>query len=107
MSERVFFKVAKVSDLAESSLKKVEVEGHEIALARVGGRYYAFYAKCPHRGGPLSKGELADATVTCPWHGGVFEIATGDLLHPPPVERIKTYPLRVVGEDIEVEMEPI
>ncbi|GAB4348006.1 MAG: non-heme iron oxygenase ferredoxin subunit [Candidatus Abyssubacteria bacterium] len=105
MSEKEFFKVAKLSDFAKSPLKKVEVEGREIVLARVGERYYAFQGKCPHRGGPLSKGELADATVTCPWHGGAFDIDTGDLHHPPPVERIRTYPLRVVGGDIEVEVE--
>jgi nitrite reductase/ring-hydroxylating ferredoxin subunit len=97
-----YVKVAKTSELNERPLKKVQVEGHDIALARVDGKYFAFDNVCPHRGGPLSNGELAGDKVACPWHGGEFNCCTGDLLHPPPVERIRTYPVRVAGEDIEV-----
>jgi nitrite reductase/ring-hydroxylating ferredoxin subunit len=33
----------------------------------------------------------------------MFDVRTGDLLHPPPVERLRTYPVRITGEDIEIE----
>lgn len=98
-----YLKIGKVSELADRPMKKVQVEGRDIAVARVNGQYFAFDHKCPHRGGPLSNGELSPDRVTCPWHGGEFDFRTGDLLHPPPIERIRTYPVRIAGDDIEVE----
>ncbi len=102
-SAKEYYKVAKKADLAARPMKKVRVNGREIAIARIGEQYYAFSNTCTHRGGPLAKGELSGETVTCPWHGGMFDVRTGDLLHPPPVERLRTYPVRVIGDDIEIE----
>ncbi|MBI5116112.1 non-heme iron oxygenase ferredoxin subunit [Candidatus Poribacteria bacterium] len=95
--------MAKISDLSAHPMKKVRVSGRDIALVHVGEQYYAFDNTCTHKGGPLAKGELSGETVTCPWHGGMFDVRTGDLLHPPPVERLRTYPVRITGEDIEIE----
>jgi nitrite reductase/ring-hydroxylating ferredoxin subunit len=48
--------------------------------------------KCSHMSGPLSDGELsdgeltgskADRCVTCPWHGSVFRVRDGAVVHGP------------------------
>ncbi len=100
-----FHKAAKIADLAEDPLMKVQVQDIDIVIARANDNYFAFAHRCTHRGGPLAKGELAGHTITCPWHGGVFDICSGELLHPPPVEHVRSYPVRISGEDIEIGIE--
>jgi len=59
---------------------------------------------CPHRGGPLSEGEVEGGEVTCPWHGSEFGLRTGTVLVPPVQTGVKNYPVRVTGRDIEIEL---
>lgn len=75
-----FVDVAGVDDLADGAMKRVTVEGRDLLLARVGGRYYATDERCPHMGGQLSHGRLDGTIVTCPRHGSQFDIATGSVL---------------------------
>ena len=57
-----------------------------------------------HRGGPLSEGEIEGEQVTCPWHGALFNIKTGEVLGPPARTGVASYSVRVEGTDIEVEV---
>ena len=100
-----YVRAAWVGDLEPAHGKFVEVEGKRIALFNVGGVYYAVDANCTHRGGPLSEGELNGYELTCPWHGSVFNVATGAVVQGPATENATTYPVRVVGSDIEIEVE--
>jgi 3-phenylpropionate/trans-cinnamate dioxygenase ferredoxin subunit len=59
------------------SKKKVNVQGQEIMLARVGDKYYAIGNRCPHMGGDLAAGKLEGAIITCPRHGSQFDITDG------------------------------
>lgn len=72
-----FVQAARVSDIAPGSIKDVNVGGTEVALANVGGRFYAISNTCLHRGGPLGQGALEGKIVTCPWHGWQFDVTTG------------------------------
>ena len=51
--------------------------GQIVALFNVAGTLYALDGICPHQGGPLGKGRLEAAIVTCPWHGWQFDVSTG------------------------------
>jgi 3-phenylpropionate/trans-cinnamate dioxygenase ferredoxin subunit len=42
--------------------------------------------------------------VVCPWHGAKFSIITGALLGPPGRGPVRSYPTRVNGQDVEVEL---
>jgi 3-phenylpropionate/trans-cinnamate dioxygenase ferredoxin subunit len=97
-------KVATTDELGDQQAKLVEVEGQKIALFRVDGAFYALSDTCTHRGGPLSEGELEGAEVTCPWHGAKFDIRTGAVLGPPAQQGVKSYPVRVTGADIEIDV---
>lgn len=70
-------KVASLSDLPEGSSREVAVEGRIVALFHVEGRIHALDGICPHAGGPLGEGTLAQGVVTCPWHGWQFNVANG------------------------------
>jgi nitrite reductase/ring-hydroxylating ferredoxin subunit len=39
--------------------------------------------QCSHLSGPLSEGEVSDGCVTCPWHGSVFRLSDGGVVHGP------------------------
>ncbi|HEV8589702.1 MAG TPA: non-heme iron oxygenase ferredoxin subunit [Pyrinomonadaceae bacterium] len=99
-----FVKVATTNEIPVGQAKLVEVNGNEIALFNVEGSYHAIDNTCTHVGGPLSEGELSGVEVTCPWHGGVFDVTTGDVLGPPPGHAVNRYNVRVDGPDIEVEV---
>jgi len=99
-----FVKVGKTGDLSPGQGKKVEVGGKKIALFNVDGAYYAIDDACTHRGGPLSEGELSGNEVTCPWHGAVFDVKTGNTLGPPATKGVARYNVRVSGDSIELEV---
>jgi nitrite reductase (NADH) small subunit len=48
-----------------------------VAVFNVDGKLYALDGVCPHQGGPLGKGCLTGAIVTCPWHGWQFDVRNG------------------------------
>ena len=48
-----------------------------VAIANVDGTLHAIDGLCPHQGGPLGTGALCGTTLTCPWHGWQFDVATG------------------------------
>jgi len=99
-----FVKVAKTDDIPAGQAKLVEVNGNEIALFNVGGSYHAIDNTCTHVGGPLCEGELAGAEVTCPWHGAVFDVTSGQVLGPPAASNVMRYNVRVEDSDIEIEV---
>ena len=99
-----FIKVATTDDLADQQAKLVELEGQKIALFRVGEAFYALSDTCTHRGGPLSEGTVEGSEVTCPWHGAKYDIRTGTVLGPPAPQGVRSYPVRVTGADIEIEV---
>lgn len=93
-----FVKVASVSDTPEGEIEIVEVDGEEVAVANVGGKFYAFRNACTDREGPLGQGILEGEVVECPFHAGQFNVRTGEALQEPPGEPGKTY--EVDGDDI-------
>ena len=97
-----FITVARADELSPGQGKLVEVNHKRIALFNVGGRYYALDDVCPHRGAPLSEGELEGAAVVCPWHGAIFDLATGDVTRPPASAGVATYNVRVDAEEIAI-----
>src|SRR5712671_5604540 len=99
-----FVKVAKTDEVAPGQAKLVETGGKEIALFNVGGSFHAIDNTCTHVGGPLCEGEVDGIEVTCPWHGAVFDVTTGEVLGPPAGQAVSRYNVRVDGSDIEVEV---
>jgi nitrite reductase/ring-hydroxylating ferredoxin subunit len=56
-------------------------EGVEVVVIQEGDRLYVLREVCPHMGGPLSQATYCkkNRTLECPWHGYVFDVATGAL----------------------------
>jgi nitrite reductase/ring-hydroxylating ferredoxin subunit len=97
-------KVATEEMLREGAGTVVIVEEMTLALFRVGGRCYAIENACPHRGGPLSEGEVKDHVVTCPWHGWTWDLRTGANVRNPTLKKVLCFPVIVENGDVFVEL---
>jgi glycine betaine catabolism B len=95
-----FVKVADVKDIQPSQMKEVEVNGENICVANVEGKYYAIGSICTHEGGPLADGTLEGYEVECPWHNSKFDIRTGQVTSPPASEPEPAYEVKVDGNTI-------
>ena len=99
-----FARTAKTNEITPGTIREFQVEGKAIALANVGGKYYAISNTCLHRGGPLGQGFLEGSTVTCPWHNWTYDVSTGanvvnhDL-------KVPCYPTRVEDGQVLVQVE--
>lgn len=97
--------IGKASSIRPGELASFVVDGTPIAVANVGGRYYAVDEMCTHEECSLvEEGTLDGAVVTCGCHGAQFDVRTGQVLAPPALEPLKVYPLRVNGDDLIVEV---
>lgn len=105
MSEGTYQTVAKVGEVPEGGGFPVEVEGRPIAVIMDQGTYYAIDDTCPHQGAPLCDGMVSEKTITCTWHGWQFSLEDGRWLDSPRI-KIGTYPVRVVGDEIQVLVPP-
>lgn len=99
-----FVIMAKASQIPEGTLKVFRVKGRRIAVSRVEGKFYAIDDVCTHDDGPLGEGTLEGDQVECPRHGARFSVKTGQVLSMPAVVPVKVYPVRVSGEDVQVEI---
>ena len=99
-----FVKAAKTDEIAPGQSKMLEVNGKKIAIFNLAGSFYAIDDTCSHRGGSLSQGMIEGEKVTCPWHGAVFDIRSGEVLGPPAPKGVARYNVRVDGVQIEVEI---
>jgi nitrite reductase/ring-hydroxylating ferredoxin subunit/uncharacterized membrane protein len=90
--------------LADRTPVKVEVDGTGILLYRTGDRILAIGSRCSHAGGPLEEGEVdgGGLCVKCPWHGSVFRLVDGDVVHGPASVPQTAYDVRSESGKIEV-----
>jgi len=97
-----FVRALKVSELAPGSIRQVQVGSTAVALANVGGSFYAVNNTCLHRGGPLGEGPLEGKVVTCPWHGWQYDVTTGKTIMNPNAG-VACYATEVRGDDVFVD----
>ena len=97
--------VARVADIPEGRVKVVSVGGEQIALANVEGSVFAIEDRCSHDDGPLGEGRLRGSELECPRHGARFDVKSGRPLCLPAVVAVRTYPVRVEGDEVKVSLE--
>ncbi len=99
-----FVRAAAIRQVPEGGLIAVDVRGIPIAVARVGGTFYAFDDTCTHEQCSLAEGDLVGTTVTCMCHGAEFDVRTGHVLAPPAPLPVKVYRTRVEGDGLLIEV---
>lgn len=105
MTDRPFRKVAQASALAHGDILPIEVDGVAMILYRLHDQLFAAQRRCPHQGYDLSDGLVVGDGLLCGVHGWRFDAATG--AHDSSPACLTTYPVRVVGDDVEVAATPL
>src|SRR5215468_9454269 len=99
-----FHTVCRADELGDGECRTVKVGDKLVALFREDGRYYAIDDMCPHMGASLSGGYVENGIVTCPWHAWRFRLGDGAWADNPRI-KIGCYPVRVQGDDLQVQVE--
>ena len=102
MNNNSFVKVANTSDIPVSKMKEVQINGQNICIANIDGKYFAINNICSHEGGPLADGKLEGYEVECPWHQSVYDMTDGRLVHSPSTFNQPRFDVRVYDNQIEV-----
>jgi 3-phenylpropionate/trans-cinnamate dioxygenase ferredoxin subunit len=104
----MLFEVGKTSDIPEGEARRFLVDRIEVAVANLGnGTYLAVDDVCSHAEASLSEGEvdIDDETVECPRHGSVFDLRTGEPRSLPATVPVLSFPVKVEGDTIMIELE--
>jgi 3-phenylpropionate/trans-cinnamate dioxygenase ferredoxin subunit len=103
--------VAQARDIAPGERKLVEVRGRKLVIFNLTGEFFAMSDRCPHQGGPLSKGHLTGfvsssepgsycysrkgEVIRCPWHSWEYDIRTGKSWCDPRRVRVRRFEVTV------------
>ncbi len=95
--------VARAAEIPEGGSRIVRLDDQPIAVFHLADGWYAIEDVCSHDGGPVAEGRLEGNVIECPRHGATFDVRTGAALSFPAVSPVATYPVRVVGDEVQVE----
>ena len=99
-------RLCKVDEIKPGTARRFDVDDHRIALVRIGDDFYALGDRCSHADYSLSEGEVweDECEIECPKHGSTFSLETGKPQTLPATRPVPVYKVRVVGDDVLVEI---
>lgn len=93
-------------DIDAEDLIRFDHGGQTYAIYRdTRGAFFATAGLCSHEQVHLSDGLVMGDKIECPKHNGQFNYKTGEAVRRPCVVNIKTHPVRVVGDTVEIGLE--
>ena len=99
-----FVPVARTSDIPVGEFRSVQVGGKPLLICHTDSGFHAIDDTCTHDDGPLADGWLEGDEIECPRHGARFDVKTGKVLCLPAAVGIMSYPVRVEGDDVKVDI---
>ena len=96
-------KLCSADEVAVGAALKVETGDLVLAVFNVDGQFYVTDDACTHGPGSLSEGYIEDDVVECNFHNGQFNIRTGEVVGPPCMVPVKTYPVTVIEGRVTIE----
>ena len=93
---------ATTGDISPGEVFLADVDGVQIAICNVDGTLYAIEDACTHDGSSFDMAFVDGRELTCPRHGAVFDVTTGEALEAPAFSPVRTYPVRLRGNTIEI-----
>jgi nitrite reductase/ring-hydroxylating ferredoxin subunit len=98
--------IGPLDELPEGDLARRAVEGVALVVVRRGSHVDVLADTCSHLAAPLSEGsftaEAGQGCVVCPWHGSVFRLSDGAVMHGPATAPMPRLRARVVNGTVEV-----
>jgi 3-phenylpropionate/trans-cinnamate dioxygenase ferredoxin component len=102
MSAPQFLDAAALADVPPDTAKPVDLGGRAILVCNSGDQIFAVENRCSHADQPLDCGRVKYGWISCPAHGSRFDLETGEALTRPATDPIATFPVRIVGDRIEI-----
>ncbi len=104
--ENDWITVGRLADIPPLGARTVRTKDGDIAVFRTADdAVFALADRCPHLGGPLSQGIVADGGVYCPLHDWCIELATGRAREPDE-SRTGPYPVQVQDDVVLLRQAP-
>jgi nitrite reductase/ring-hydroxylating ferredoxin subunit len=97
-------KIGNANDFEEGCKKALTVDWKSVLIVKKDGKIYALEGRCSHMGIPLERGAVVDATIRCPGHGAVFDLATGKRLQNLQAKDIKSYKVTQEGDELYIDL---
>ena len=95
-----WIEIGTVAAIPRRGARCVTTPNGKIAVFRTQeDQVFAIENRCPHKHGPLSEGIVHGASVTCPLHNWVFDLATGKALGADEGE-VRTYLVQILDDRI-------
>lgn len=95
---------AAFDDIPDGGVLAVDIAGTALALVRDGDDVYALDDECSHAAIPLSEGEVEGCEIECWLHGSRFDVRTGKPVNLPATEPVMTYPTKIEGDAVLVDL---
>jgi nitrite reductase/ring-hydroxylating ferredoxin subunit len=74
-----YYPACRADEIAPGAKRRLEIEGYDLCLYNVGGKYYASGDPCPHEHASLGDGGMMDGEqVVCGAHRWCFNVRTGE-----------------------------
>lgn len=96
-----FVDALRTVEIPPNGSTSVTLAGKEILICNSNGNFYAIQARCSHADAPLQGGRIRNNFLSCPMHGGRFDLATGKSMGNV-YRALTTYPVRIEGEMVQV-----
>ena len=98
-------RIASLSEIAVDAVLGVDVEGSPVALYLLANEVFATAGICTHAMALLSDGFVEDGKIECPLHQSQCDIRSGKALCAPATEDLRTYAVKLDGDEILIDME--
>ncbi|MDF2982339.1 MAG: putative Rieske-like ferredoxin [Devosia sp.] len=96
-----------VDDIDTEDVVRFDHGGRTFAIYRSpDDKFYATDGLCTHELAHLADGFVMDSIIECPKHNGRFDYRTGAAKGAPVCVNLKTYPVRVDGDHVLIEVSP-
>jgi 3-phenylpropionate/trans-cinnamate dioxygenase ferredoxin subunit len=96
--------VCTVDELQAGTARRVDINGHRIAVIRCDDVVYAIGDRCTHADVSLAEGEVMcdEKEIECWKHGSTFSLVTGEPQSLPATQPVPVYDARIDGNAIVV-----
>ena len=100
--EPEFVPTISIEDIPAGKYARHVVDGHDLLIVRLKDEIHIVENLCSHQRQPLLRGRIIGGSISCPVHGGMFDLKTGCAVKFPASRPIRTYVSRVVDGIVEV-----
>jgi 3-phenylpropionate/trans-cinnamate dioxygenase ferredoxin component len=101
-----FVRACAVAEVPVGTVLSVDLGGPvPVAIVNTKKGVFAIQDACSHAAVALSSGEVAGCTLECAAHGARFDLRNGRPLDLPATTSVPTYPVRLDGADIFIDLQ--